>query len=608
MVSVFADRFMHLDEKNQFTFEMNSASWKVSELLYEAGQTTAAFRDYADGRVQQDTVQHHIRLLMGHVESFEADLGKEHDHYLEETSAHLNEEMMDHVSAVHDWLNAIDPAIFSMSYIEPGVALELRSQLQDLASDIRVSWAETHLIDKRGLLAEAMDEVHSHDIRLDVTIIGCVICLFVYFVIELQSSTRAQKREEKLKQAALEGSRTKTNFLSNISHEIRTPLNGILGMVEGLKDTNLQPEQRESLMVIENSSSVLLETMNNVLEIAQLEAGSSILRNIPFDLLVLVRDIVDAFTDVAKKKGLQVTLTCAPDVPSYVYGDPYRYTTVARHLISNAIKYTSVGDVRIELSCEEGPTPHDPLIVLSVEDTGIGIDIAYTDSIFEPFNQVDNTMTRDYTGAGLGLALARQVSWIMGGQLDVQSRLGEGSRFTCRIPFRMAREGALVEQPSASAIRQSVLGSSIAGTEFYEDALPPATDRAPLDFDHKGLNVLIVDDSRTNRMVLKRLLNGVDAELYEAENGEAAVSDFRDHQFDVVLMDIQMPVLDGIEAVRRIRKLEMDEGRKKSKIYAVTANVMPQQVKEYFEVGMDDVLPKPIKKTDIIDRIKQVPV
>lgn len=578
---------------------VTTVTWKMSELLFETNNTIRAFQDYSAGQTKLSDLQERVEVLWSRVE------------VLQTTLAGTTPTISAPLSAMEHWLENVDPIVFSNTPLTQKDSLRMRAELEIFLHDVRNGWIQTHLPTRGGLFDRALGDMHDHDVEVDLTIFASVAGLLLYFMSELYFSRRAQRREQHLRHAALVGSQTKTNFLSNISHEIRTPLNGILGMVEGLQDSPLLPEQRESLGVIEKSSSLLLDTVNNVLEIAQLEAGSAVLRDTPFKLHQLINDIAEAFDEIATQKGLALSVSIAADVPSHIYGDPYRLFSVARHLISNAIKYTEKGEVRVALTCEEMDAGHktscDTMIVLSVTDTGIGIDLADTDSIFEPFNQVDNTMTRDYAGAGLGLALARQICWIMGGHLDVYSTLGEGSEFICRIPFRAAHKNALTEQPSKNTICRLVHGSSTEGDVGSSKTVPPTT--TPLtpaggELEHKGLNVLIVDDSRTNRMVLKKLLNDMDAHLYEAENGAIAVADFRDHDFDVVLMDIQMPVLDGVEAVRRIRKLEAEEGRKKSKIYAVTANVLPQQVKEYFAVGMDDVLPKPIKKHDILQRIR----
>jgi len=362
----------------------------------------------------------------------------------------------------------------------------------------------------------------------------------------------------------------KTHFLANMSHEIRTPLNGVLGMAQVMALNALTDPQKQRLEVIQTSGETLLSVLNDILDVSKIEAGRMELERAPFDIGQVAASACALFTG-ADYGGVCFSLAVAPEAAGRWEGDSVRVRQIILNLVSNALKFTTQGQVDVAI----GRSPRGGGLVISVADTGIGIAPAVLPRLFEKFVQADNTMTRRFGGTGLGLTICRSIAELMGGAITVESTLGVGTTFRVALPLPW-------------------LGPSLS-------APPPASgDARPADARGlDGLRVLASEDNATNRLVLKTVLDALGLRPTIVDNGRLAVDAWLREPFDLVLMDIQMPVMDGVAATREIRRLEGAAGKLRTPIIALSANAMKRQVIEYLAAGMDAHLAKPIQ----IDRL-----
>ena len=381
----------------------------------------------------------------------------------------------------------------------------------------------------------------------------------------LQNITAGKVAEQSLldaKEDAEAATRAKSAFLATMSHEIRTPLNGVLGMAQMMAVGELDAGQRERLEIIRQSGESLLAILNDVLDLSKIESGKLELEEIEFDLGDVVRGPYATFTELANRKGVSFAIDIAPAAGRYK-GDPTRLRQVLYNLISNALKFTISGEVRAT-----GRYDHGALVV-SITDTGIGMSPAVISGLFSNFAQADASTTRRFGGSGLGLAICRQLAILMGGTITVNSVEGEGSTFTLAIPIER-------------------LGDSLPKAAAGPPSKPAA---AP----QMKVKVLAAEDNSVNQLVLKALLSQIGVEPVVVENGETVLEAWEGGQWDVILMDIHMPVMDGLSAARAIRMREAVTGRPCTPIIALTANAMTHQVAEYRAAGMDGHVAKPIE-------------
>src|SRR6185312_14926178 len=365
--------------------------------------------------------------------------------------------------------------------------------------------------------------------------------------------------------AAEAANEAKSAFLATMSHEIRTPLNGVLGMAQAMAADELSPVQYERLEVIRQSGEALLAILNDVLDLSKIEAGRFELEQVEFDLGELMKGAHSAFTALANKKGLSFDLTVDEGAKGVYRGDPTRVRQILYNLISNALKFTEHGEVRVTAALT------DEALVLMVADTGPGIASDRVGSLFDKFTQADASTTRRYGGTGLGLAICRELAQAIGGEIAVQSRLGEGTRFLVKLPLPKV------------------------GEALAPAFLPPPAPPAALDSSLPKVRVLAAEDNSVNQLVLKTLLHQIGVEPMVVENGQEAVDAWKDAAWDVILMDMQMPVMDGLTAARAIRQAEADMGRAKTPIVALTANAMSHQIQQCLAAGMDGHVAKPIE-------------
>jgi signal transduction histidine kinase/ActR/RegA family two-component response regulator len=376
---------------------------------------------------------------------------------------------------------------------------------------------------------------------------------------ELMAAREAAEARERVAEAA---NRAKTQFLANMSHELRTPLNGVLGMAQSLTGEQLTGSQQERVAIIRRSSEALLSVLNDLLDLSKIEAHTLDLELSDFDLAALLAGVETAYRPLAQKKGLTFSVRFEDGAQGGYRGDSARIRRILYSLVDNAVKFTDRGEITLTASAQTGG------LCLRVADTGIGIDPHDLQHLFEDFFQADATRTRRHGGAGLGLALTRELAGLMGGAVEAVSEPGQGSTFTLRLPLERVADAP---QPAAQAV------SSVSAER--ED--PP-------------LRVLAAEDNETNQIVLRTLLGAAGIEPTMVDDGAQALAAWESQTWDIVLMDIQMPVMDGVEATRSIRRREAETGRMRTPILAVTANAMTHQVGEYLAAGMDGVTPKPI--------------
>ncbi len=384
---------------------------------------------------------------------------------------------------------------------------------------------------------------------------------------------QARARARDGEQAAESANAAKSTFLATMSHEIRTPLNGVLGMAQAMAGDELTDRQRDRLSVIHRSGEALLAILNDVLDLSKIEAGKLELEQMEFELAEVARGAYSAFTALANKKGLSFALDIESARGRYL-GDPTRLRQILYNLISNALKFTEQGEIRVIARRD------DEVLEISVRDTGVGIPPESLSKLFAKFDQLDSSTTRRFGGTGLGLAICRELAQLMTGEISVTSELGLGSTFTLRVPLEFLGEERAV--------------GTVAETVSEQPAI--------------ALRVLAAEDNAINHLVLKTLLHQMGVDPTVVENGQLAVDAWAGGDWDVILMDIQMPVMDGLTATAQIRAREAAEGRPRTPIVALTANAMSHQIDQYVAAGMDDHVAKPIQAAELFAALTRAAV
>lgn len=358
----------------------------------------------------------------------------------------------------------------------------------------------------------------------------------------------------------------KASFLAAMSHELRTPLNGVIGASQLLKEGELPSKKKELVDVVLQSSETLLELINNVMDLSRLDSHSIELEKVPVNITDLFRSTLAPLAFQAKEKGVKFSLVIEDDIPEYVRGDPTRLRQILLNLVGNAVKFTSTGEIEVVLDTAL------ERMRLKVSDTGVGINSQAQASLFEPYVQADKTTMRKFGGSGLGLTIVKQLVSAMGGKIAVNSVPGRGSTFTVFLPLTSAK--APVIKPTHRA-----------------------------DIKLPSLSIVVADDNAVNRMVLSRLLEADGHKVVTMSNGKEVLDYLPDHVVNVILMDLQMPVMDGVTAVRRIRS--MDGSRSTIPVIAVTANVVHEDPKDLARSGMTGFLSKPFRQEELREALQK---
>jgi PAS domain S-box-containing protein len=419
-----------------------------------------------------------------------------------------------------------------------------------------------NVLDRDVWAFSAAELIHGEDGRIDG-------------VLGVLNNITARKEAEaeiiKARDGAEAANRAKSEFLANMSHEIRTPLNGVMGVAAALARTELTPAQAEMVGLIETSGQTLEAILADVLDLARVEAGRLELKAETFALADCVRSAAALFQPAAAEKGLAFDLDIAPEAAGTFIGDAVRVRQIVCNLLSNAVKFTAVG--RVALAARMLEDEDGSRVAITVADTGIGFADEVRSKLFERFEQADGSITRRYGGTGLGLAISRALAEAMGGSLEASSQPGLGSAFAVVLPLERATASDPVEAPRA--------------------ADRPTPERAP--------RVLLAEDHAINRKVVELLLGQVGVELTCVENGAEAVEAAAGGDFDLILMDMQMPVMDGLTAIRAIRAAERAAARPATPVWALSANALPEHVEASLAAGADGHLSKPVSANALYD-------
>ncbi len=400
----------------------------------------------------------------------------------------------------------------------------------------------------------------------DLAFVGLALFGLVAYVIDAAQAVRASASAlEKAQAEALEASRAKSAFLAMMSHELRTPMNGVLGMAHALAGTKLSRQQADYLEMIVQSGDGLLAILNDILDLSKIEAGKLELESVGFDVGKIGRQLYLLWSETARQKGVELVLDVDPRTPAWLTGDPIRVRQILLNLISNALKFTERGTVDIRIAPHAGGG-----VAFTVADTGIGMTQEQQARLFLAFSQGETSTTRRFGGTGLGLSICRQLVVMMDGEISVESRPGHGSTFRVYLP--LAAAGA----PAVGETKTQLIGL-------------------------EGRQILVVDDNKVNQAVARAILEATGAQVSMADDGVEALAALRESHFDVVLMDVHMPRMDGIEALRRIRAGEA--GRSDTPVIALTADAMSGEGERLMGLGFDDAHPKPIQPASLMQAV-----
>ncbi|MFN0302130.1 MAG: ATP-binding protein [Burkholderiales bacterium] len=468
----------------------------------------------------------------------------------------------------------------------------------------------TFILFTHGLAIAIRNALHPGELDLRIETLTVIVMGAVLYWFALTGGYIFALRD-RLRRALIQAqtaNRAKSEFLANMSHEIRTPMNGVLGMTELALNTTLTARQREYLMTAKSSAQALLGVLNDILDFSKMESAKLDIERLPFSLRELIGEIAAAFSGQAHKKGLALITSVAPEVPDRLIGDPLRMRHIVFNLLGNAIKFTASGEVELRIHCTV-MSPGRIELSMAIRDTGIGIPPAKLESVFAAFSQADTSVTRKYGGTGLGLAICQRLATLLGGTIRVESVEGRGTTFRVDLPLDVSEITPAADQtsnagpPDGAGASNHVPSPDSSSQSAHEEEIVSQRIANPSDASRvisskAGLAVLIAEDNPINQLVVRHMLERLGHRVSIARNGIEALDMTRNDQFDFVLMDIQMPEMDGLEATRQIRRLQSNH-HSSAPIFALTAHSSTEDREACLAAGMNGFLSKPVQPAEL---------